>query len=329
MVFKAVGYVCHSDWSINPQKRWMASASLQSDHRWHAFPLQQIAEPGTFLDLIKSQSSTSACILAGFDFPIGLPVHYASKAGISNFLAALSLFGREEWDQFFQPAETPVQISLHRPFYPLRPGSARRSHLEQGLILGFQQLYRLCELAHKNRPAACPLFWTLGSQQVGKAAIHGWKQLLSTALLHPDLCVKIWPFSGVLADICQPGNLVIVETYPAEFYGQLGILNVKGITSKRSLPARQHYATKLISWAEKLDIDLENSLRESLLAGFGDHPFSEDQFDALIGLYGMINVLGGNQPSGEPFPPQVSNIEGWIFGQEQPGSDLYFARTFP
>ncbi|OGO13459.1 MAG: hypothetical protein A2029_00915 [Chloroflexi bacterium RBG_19FT_COMBO_47_9] len=55
--------------------------------------------------------------------------------------------------------------------------------------------------------------------------------------------------------------------------------------------------------------------------GFGDFPDGEDRFDALVGLYGMINVVLGNHPSGEPVPPHIYKIEGWIFGQEPPKED--------
>lgn len=37
------------------------------------------------------------------------------------------------------------------------------------------------------RRAACPLFWTLGGNQAGKAAIAGWRDILQPALLDPVL----------------------------------------------------------------------------------------------------------------------------------------------
>jgi len=295
------------------------------DCRWRVSPPYQVSDPAFFFDELKSLSRSAGCILAGFDFPIGVPARYAQAAGIKDFLAILPHLGHGNLHQFYQPAETPDQISLHRPFYPRRSRNAKRLHLEQGLSLRFVHLYRLCEIAHKNRRAACPLFWTLGGQQVGKAAIHGWKELLVPSLSRPDLHLKIWPFSGHLDDICLPGNIVAVETYPAEYYAHLDILKPSDRTSKRSVSGRKYYASQLISWAEVLRMDLDNTLHDSILDGFGDRLTSEDQFDALIGLYGMINVLGGNHPAGEPLTPQASTVEGWIFGQEQPRSDIRLA----
>jgi hypothetical protein len=85
-------------------------------------------------------------------------------------------------------------------------------------LICIDDLRRKCELASGARRAACPLFWTLGANQVGRAATIGWRDLLSPALNNiPN--VKLWPFDGSLADLLKPGNTVIVETYPAEYYG--------------------------------------------------------------------------------------------------------------
>ena len=318
MSFEHVRLVCHSDWSVSPHKRWVVSTAISAEQRWRVSQPIPASDPTTFFIHLQSHFTTPGCLLAGFDFPIGLPSAYAQKAGISDFLAFLPLLGMSGWREFYQPAASPDEISLFRPFYPARPGNSRRSHLERGLELSFTQLYRLCEMAHDNRRAACPLFWTLGGQQVDKAAIHGWKHLLAPALAQPGLNLKLWPFSGHLDELCLPGNIVVVETYPAEFYGHLGILNPADRMSKRSQADRRFYSEKLLSQAGRLKLDLHPGLIDSIEAGFDDLPDGEDRFDALVGLYGMINVVEGNHSSGEPVPPHISKIEGWIFGQAQP-----------
>jgi hypothetical protein len=70
----------------------------------------------------------------------------------------------------------------------------------------------------------------------------------------------------------------------------------------------------LISWLEGHHPDLDDSLIASLSDGFGDYNNCEERFDALIGLYGMINVVQRNHPTGEPVPHINANIEGWTFG---------------
>jgi hypothetical protein len=183
---------------------------------------------------------------------MGIPSSYASKAGITDFLATLPIFGHKKWEQFYSPAELPSQINLHRPFYPNRPGISKRIHLEQGLDLDFTDIYRLCEIRHENRRSACPLFWTLGGQQVGKAAISGWESLLAPALSDPELNLKIWPFSGSLDKGCKPENIVVVETYPAEFYNHLGLsFSSSGRRSKRRQIDRKYYAQQLVLWVEE------------------------------------------------------------------------------
>ncbi len=339
MNFESIQLVSHADWSKNPSKCWMCYAAKQNGQRWQVHTPFQVLEPAAFFESLKPQLLHPGCILSGFDFPIGLPFHYALKAGVVDFIALLPALGRGEWSEFYLPSVVPAEISLHRPFYPLKPGKSRRSHLENGLGLPFVQLFRLCEVAHENRRAACPLFWTMGAQQVGKAAIHAWQHLLSPALAQPELHLKIWPFSGSLDEICLPGNNVVVETYPAEFYGHLGILqsptrlsersersersecserSEHQERSKRSQAGRKLCASRLISLAGWLKLDLDHALIAMIEDGFGDHHYSEDCFDALVGLYGMINVVSGNHPSGEPLPPSATRVEGWIFGQVMP-----------
>ena len=320
--------ISHADWSKSPGKRWMAIAVLQANHRWLVYELSKVCEPSSLFLYMKSHQLTPGCIISGFDFPIGIPLSYAAKAGITDLLTTLALFGYNEWDQFYTPAVLPSQISLHRPFYPSRPGNSRRQYLEQGLNIPFDRLYRLCEVAHENRRAACPLFWTMGGQQVGKAAISGWESLLAPALDDPKLNLKIWPFSGSLVDICKTGNIVVLETYPAEFYGHLGLsFSFPVRRSKRRQIDRKAFAYQLISWAGDHDLELDGSIIGLIMDGFGNDLCGEDRFDAFIGLYGMINIILGNHSTGEPVPPLITKIEGWIFGQEQPQKETRVSRN--
>jgi hypothetical protein len=322
-IFDQVSLVSHADWSVNPAKRWAAVARREPTGRWSFCELINVSHPSTLFSHLKSLQITPGCILSGFDFPIGLPYYYAIKTGVSNFLATLPCLGHADWDQFYLPATLPSEISLLRPFYPAKPGSSRRAHLENGLGIPFNHLYRLCEVGQINRRPAAPLFWTMGSQQVGKAAISGWRDLLTPALSDPAINLKIWPFSGTLLECCQTGAIVAVETYPAEFSTHLGLsFSSTSRHSKRRSTDRKIVAKQLLSYASALDLDLDASVREMLSAGFGDDPAGEDRFDALIGLYGMINVIQGNHPTGEPLPPHISTVEGWIFGQK--GSQAEF-----
>ncbi len=310
-----VTLVAHADWSKNASKRWLAVAVLPVDRRWTVIELSPVLNVPDLFHHLRSLQPAPGCILAGFDFPIGFPSHYAQKTGITNFIEALTSFGQGEWSQFYSPAESPSYISLQRPFYPAKPGNSHRQDLEQGLGIPFSRLYRLCEMRHENRHAACPLFWTLGAQQVGKAAISAWQHLLSPALADPQINLKIWPFSGDLSTICQPDHIVVVETYPAEFYHHLGLSFTSPRRSKRTLADRLSFSGHLLAWAKQQDLHLDPSIHQSILLGFGSDPSAEDRFDALVGLSGMINVVLGRHPTGEPLPPRVRRVEGWIFGQ--------------
>jgi hypothetical protein len=318
--------VVHADWSSNSKKRIMARATKAKNGSYLVKQSEMVGDLNNFLARLRTDIEANGSILVGFDFPIGLPIAYARAARISSFTSALPQLGQKDWSDFYRIAETPNQIHLKRPFYPKRPGSARRSHLISGLGLSdFKSLYRLCELGKPGRRAACPLFWTLGAQQVGKAAISGWKDILSPALLRKSMgvehshLVSIWPFSGILEELLQTRSMVVLETYPSEFYNHLELNFTNQVTGKpsgkRDQVVRASNAVNLLSFAAELDLHLDPSMQASLLNGFGSSPSGEDFFDAAVGLLGMLNILLGNRPFEEPDDPNTRNIEGWIFGQ--------------
>src|SRR5271170_6232150 len=123
--------VIHADWSANPRKRWMAEAVLGDDHRYTASAPKFIRDPGLFMLTLINAAKEG--VLVGFDFPIGLPLSYARKAGIEHFLSALPQFGEGEWADFYNVAASPEQISLKRPFYPAKSGGSKHAQLTTAL----------------------------------------------------------------------------------------------------------------------------------------------------------------------------------------------------
>ena len=316
-------YILHADWSRNPAKRWITAARLRADGSYLAGAPQAAAPPVQILGELRSLAAKRARALLGCDFPIGLPCYYARQAGIPEFLPALRRFGRGIWKEFFHVAETAAQISLYRPFYPQRPGNASQSDLLRALGAGcLDQLRRKCELPHQQRRAAAPLFWTMGGQQVGKAAISGWKELLQPALSDPALSFQVWPFNGKLSSLLQPGKIVVAETYPAEFYRPLKVTfspRRKGQKSgKRSLADRQANARVIREAGEQLGLILSPDALQVIDSGFGNALTAEDAFDSFTGLLGMLMVVRGRLPHSPPPSPDIAAIEGWILGQPAP-----------
>ncbi len=174
--------VVHADWSVDPAKRWCARAVRLASGGYAALAPQPVGSLDDFIASLLAAAGPGGTVFAGFDFPLGLPRAYAQAAKIDDFAIALTAFGRGRWRDFYAPAEHADEISLGRPFYPARPGGTRHRHLYEAL--GFSSiaaLRRRCDLATATRLAASPLFWTLGGQQVGKAAISGWRDLLAPA----------------------------------------------------------------------------------------------------------------------------------------------------
>jgi hypothetical protein len=109
---------------------------------------------------------------------------------------------------------------------------------------------------------------------------------------------------------------VVAETYPAEFYGHLKLkLPVAG-QGKRSQAARRANAPALITWSQSAGVHLAADLNAAIRDGFGSGADGEDRFDAVVGLFGMVNVVLGHREPGEPADDSIREIEGWILGQQ-------------
>lgn len=307
--------IAHADWGVRASKRWAVQATLAENGRYHVHAPAPVWEPMAWLRRLHA-AAAGGPLLLGLDFPIGLPLAYARQAGVTDFLALLPRLGQGEWADFYRVAEKRAEIGWQRPFYPQRPGGTQQQHLLDALqVSHMDDLRRQCELPQPHRRAAAPLFWTLGAQQVGKAAISGWQELLVPALQDPQLDAAIWPFSGMLADLLRPGKVIFAETYPAEFYHQLGLAFPRQVGGKRRQAGRQHNAPRLLAWAAEQGLSLDPALRDGLVAGFGPGPAGEDPFDACVGALGMVRGVLGERPLPEPTDPQIRRIEGWIWGQ--------------
>ncbi len=311
--------VTHADWGTSARKRCVAVATLRKDGGYVADGPLPVGTAGSLLERLGLDFAQIGPVVVGFDFPIGVPHAYAELAEIEAFRAVLGAFGRGVWKDFFEVAVEPGDISVHRPFYPgsaPSKGLRTRKDLTSRLGLSWPQLYRRCERATPGRRAACPLFWTVGGNQVGKAALRGWRELLQPAVREEGSRLALWPFDGSLAELIAGGRIVVVETYPAEFYGHIGVrLDSQKNGGKRSATARRRNAQTLLSWADVHRVSMTARLRRAVEEGFGPTPDGEDAFDAFVGLLGMLNVIIGRRSPGEPLDAATRGVEGWILGQ--------------
>ncbi|MDH3476583.1 MAG: hypothetical protein OEM59_23125, partial [Rhodospirillales bacterium] len=199
--------VAHADWSVDPRKRWLALATLDEKGGYRAAPPRPVGALPALLRDLAALAGPAGSVLLGVDFPLGLPAAYAARAGVGDFAALLPKLGRGRWREFFAVAGRPEEISLARPFFPAtqgEKGAFSQAQLVSGLgLASAEELRRRCDHATAARRAAAPLFWTLGPQQVGKAALLAWRDLLIPALAsaRPP---ALWPFDGPLAALLAP-----------------------------------------------------------------------------------------------------------------------------
>jgi hypothetical protein len=301
------GLVAHCDWSIDPKKRWMA-VGVRDREDWHLAPPEPVGDTDTLFDRLVLRSRDRR-VLAGFDFPIGLPAAYGERTDLSDFPSALRRFGSGPWAAWFDVCERPEEICPHRPFYPYRPGGTSRHYLFDGLRLDKSKLLRACDRATTTRPQACMLFWTLGGNQVGKAAISGWRDVIVPSLDS----IGLWPFQGSLSGLIDRHRIVVAETYPAEAYTHVGIAHRP--VRKKVQEARRNCAGPLLGIISKRGHVPQQPLCELIADGFGADASGEDRFDSMVGLLAMLDVVVGHRSEGTPDRPSIKTWEGWILGQ--------------
>lgn len=314
--------VFHSDWSSAPRKRWCAKATRGSDGRYTASAPDRVGELPSLFGSLRTTVGKSGVVFAGFDFPIGVPEHYAKQADVSRFSEFLRVVGTGDWESFYVVCERPEQVSIHRPFYPFRyeEGCSQQHLLNGHNARSMTSLLRDCELGGNGQTQASSLFWTFGAKAVGKAAIVGWRDVLTPAL--DDASVRIWPFDGKLETLFQLGQTVIAETYPAECYRWF---RGEPLRSKTDAGSRRDFGENLLEWARGSGVNVEPPLAKAIRDGFKEG--EDDAFDAVVGLFGMLQIVLGQRGSGEPDDEVVREIEGWILGRGSPDT-LSTVRTY-
>jgi hypothetical protein len=296
-------FVAHADWSIHPAKRWIATADLRPDGSSVLTGVERVDMPR----LLDRLASAPTAVL-GLDVPIGVPEVLARAAGIVGFAEWLPGFVTDRpWRD--RLAATPEDISPERPLYPATPGGARHHHLCTAFgVAGIDDLRRRCERVPPLRRAAAPLQWTLGANQVGKAALSCWEELVVPAVQGG---ARLWPFDG--DDLVVDGRATVAEAYPAAMGDLLGLRP----GSKRRPADRRTQAAVLHDGARRVRAELAPSVAAAVTTGFGEGADGEHPFDAVVGLLGLLAVLAGLHPAGPPPAaqvPGVRTVEGWIVG---------------
>lgn len=299
----------HADWSVDPRKRWVAIARRDAQ-TWRLAAPVPVGDVATFLGRLRAMAEGGAVAL-GVDLPIGLPRAYAERLPERDFSEFLANVATRP--DFFEVCATLEEIGPGRPFYPARgiAGMRRAAHAAALGLDGATALSRACDRATFERPAGAPLFWTLGANQSGKAAIAAWREMLIPALGAGDP-IRLWPFAGAYRRLLAPGMVALAETYPAEALRHLHVV-LKG--SKRRQTDRATVAGQLRAAALSLDVLPDPALDQAMTEGFGPDAAGEDRFDCVLGVLCVLNVLAGNRPDTAPPDPWIRRWEGWVLGQ--------------
>ena len=277
---------------------------------WRLTAPEPVGETRGFLGKLRTAGRGGAVAL-GLDLPLGVPRAYAARLEGAGFLEFLHQ--TRDWPDFFRVCASLHEISPERPFYPARgiAGMTRASHAAALGIGGAAALSRACDRGTAERPPGAPLFWTLGANQTGKAAIAAWTEMLLPALAAGE-DIRLWPFAGPFCSLLAPGAVAIAETYPAEALRHLGI-RLRG--SKRRQSDRIAVAETLRAAMHRLQAEPDEAMQTATTDGFGADAAGEDRFDCVVGLLCVLNVLAGHRPDTAPDDPWIQRWEGWVLGQ--------------
>ncbi|HVZ08752.1 hypothetical protein [Rhodopila sp.] len=314
--------VAHADWSMDARKRWI-TVLRRAGPGWTLTAPRLVGDVRSLPARLMAEAAGGAVAL-GADLPIGLPRAYAATRPEPDFRAFLrSLGSLGSMPRFFDVCAVLEDVRPDRPFYPAR-GLAGMTRLSHALALGLPDaaaLSRLCDRATAERPAGAPLFWTLGANQSGKAAIAAWRDLIlpnldaapadaAPADAAPRLA--LWPFDGPFRALLRPGTVVLAETYPAEALRHLR-LRLSG--SKRRQADRAAIAAPLLRAARALGAEPDDAMRALAENGFGADAAGEDRFDSTLGALCVLNVVLGRRPDHVPDDAWLARWEGWVLGQ--------------
>lgn len=299
----------HADWSLSPGKRWICVAR-RGREGWIAEAPRLVGDTAQLLpDLLAG----GAPVALGLDLPLGVPRDWAAGRAEPDFPALLRSLAADPG--FFEVSADLSTVCPARPFYPARgvKGMTRAAHAAALGLPGPASLSRACDRATPLRPAGAPVFWTLGANQSGKAAIAAWRDWIIPALV-AGAPVSLWPFEGGLHALLAPGRAVLAEVYPAEALRQVG-LRMPG--SKRDAAARRALGPALRDAMARLSVQATPALQAAVADGFGADAAGEDRLDCVLGLLCLVAVLDGVRADHVPADPWIRRWEGWVLGQAE------------
>jgi hypothetical protein len=297
---------------MHADKRWMTVCAPHAG-AWRIEAPEPVGEVTTLFERLRARAGDLP-IAFGIDCPLGVPRAYAAQCEWASDFRAF-LLGLADRPRFFVVAASLEGVSAGAPFYPAR-GLAGMTRLAHARALGLshaRDLNRACDQATADRPAGAPVFWTLGANQTGKAALAAWRDLLIPALMAMR-APRLWPFDGAFLRLMAPGGIAVAETYPAEAMRHLG---ARMAGSKRRQDDRAAYAGCVLQAMRNLQAEGSLAMQAALLDGFGRHPAGEDQFDSVLGVLCVLNVLQGRRSGQAPSDPWIRQWEGWVLGQHE------------
>lgn len=122
--------------------------------------------------------------------------------------------------------------------------------------------------------------------------------------------LNFWPFDGTLPDLLKKPGITVVEIYPKEAYKHLNVLIGAGTGMSKGNRENRKEASKHLYESNLDRIRISRAAESWFTSGFN----SDDDFDAMMGLLSMLQIVTGQYDYSIPDDEIVHDIEGWILG---------------
>jgi hypothetical protein len=184
--------IVNCEWHSDQALRRLTLATKQ-DGKWLITSPEPVGDPSTLLGRVRERVGNESRLLVGLAFPIGVPLAYARRVGISNFRDWAVQLGNGAWRRFFKMNQSLSELNFHQPIGSGCLGEQGFPQMLRRLgIAEWQDAWRLCDPKYGTVGTERCLFWPVCPQSAGRSVISGWRDLLIPRIATGNPGIGLW-----------------------------------------------------------------------------------------------------------------------------------------
>ena len=278
--------VAHADWSVSAAKRWVAVAAPSTTGATSWRPSspsvsagERLARSGGAEPIVWPTATVRCCsgsiCHSGCQWPTAAGPGSPTWRSGCRVDADLGRSGRRQHHR--RRSRRLGRCTRPVPAAPAATTSSKRPW-------GRDRSTSCAAPASANRRstrAACPVFWTLGANQVGRGAVLAWREVVREG------GCRLWPFDGDLPSLVRGGRRDGGGGLPDRLRGVARRRRSAGGRASVDRPIAWRGRRALSDAATSLDVDVTGEVRRRRRGRLRfREPAGEDAFDAFVGGLG-------------------------------------------